>query len=96
MQGELERLREEAEAARRNKSELERLRAQAEVVHSSQAELERLRAEAGMTCKTLAELQRLRAEASDLPCNVRREGGQSLVTEGSSLVMLEGNACNPL
>ena len=33
---------------------------------------------------------------SDLPCNVRREGGQSLVIEGSSLVMLEGKACNPL
>ena len=33
---------------------------------------------------------------SDLPCNVRREAGQSLVIGGSSLVMLEGNACNPL
>ena len=35
-------------------------------------------------------------EASDLPCNIRREGGQSLVIGGSSLVILEGNACNPL
>ena len=33
---------------------------------------------------------------SDLPCNVRRQGGQSLVIGGSSLVILEGNACNPL
>ena len=33
---------------------------------------------------------------SDLPCNVRREGGQSLVIGGSSLVILEGKACNPL
>ena len=30
---------------------------------------------------------------SDLPC--RREGGQSLVIGGPSLVILEGNACNP-
>ena len=33
---------------------------------------------------------------SDRPCDVRREGGQSLVIEGSSLVILEGKACNPL
>ena len=33
---------------------------------------------------------------SDLPCNVRREGGQSLVVGGPSLVILEGNECNPL
>ena len=33
---------------------------------------------------------------SDLPCDVRREGGQSLVIGGSSLVILEGKACNPL
>ena len=33
---------------------------------------------------------------SDLPCNVRREGGSSLVIGGSSLVILEGKACNPL
>ena len=35
---------------------------------------------------------------SDLPCNIRREGGKSLVIGGSSLVLvtLEGNACNPL
>ena len=33
---------------------------------------------------------------SDRPCNVRREGGQSLVIGGSSLVILEGKACNPL
>ena len=32
----------------------------------------------------------------DLPCNVRRRGGQSLVIGGESLVMLEGKACNPL
>ena len=40
-------------------------------------------------------LDRLRdeAQASDLPCDVRREGGQSLVIGGSSLVMLEGKAC---
>ena len=30
------------------------------------------------------------------PCNFRREGGQSLVIGGSSLVILEGKACNPL
>ena len=34
--------------------------------------------------------------AHDLPCDVRREGGQSLVIGGSSLVTLEGKACNPL
>ena len=33
---------------------------------------------------------------SDLPCYVRREGGESLVIGGSSLVILEGKACNPL
>jgi hypothetical protein len=33
---------------------------------------------------------------SDLPCSIRREGGQSLVIGGSSLVILEGKACNPL
>ena len=33
---------------------------------------------------------------SGLPCDVRREGGQSLVIGGSSLVILEGKACNPL
>ena len=33
---------------------------------------------------------------SDLPCNVRREGGSSLVIVGPSLVILEGKACNPL
>ena len=32
----------------------------------------------------------------DLPCSVRREGGQSLVIGGSSLVILERKACNPL
>ena len=35
-------------------------------------------------------------QVSDLPCDVRREGGQSLVIGGSSLVILEGKACNPL
>ena len=34
--------------------------------------------------------------ARDLPCNVRREGGKSLVIGGSSLVIFEGKACNPL
>ena len=33
---------------------------------------------------------------SDRPCNVRREGGKSLVIGGPSLVMSEGKACNPL
>ena len=33
---------------------------------------------------------------SDLPCVIRREGGQSLVIGGPSLVILEGKACNPL
>ena len=33
---------------------------------------------------------------SDLPCNIRREGGESLVIGGSSLVISEGKACNPL
>ena len=33
---------------------------------------------------------------SDRPCNVRREGGKSLVIGGPSLVILEGKACNPL
>ena len=32
---------------------------------------------------------------SDRPCNIRREGGQSLVIGGPSLVILEGTACNP-
>ena len=35
-------------------------------------------------------------EVSGLPCNIRREGGQSLVIGGPSLAMFEGNACNPL
>ena len=30
------------------------------------------------------------------PCGVGREGGQSLVIGGPSLVILEGKACNPL
>ena len=30
----------------------------------------------------------------DIPCNVRREGGQSLVIEGSSLVVLQGKAAD--
>ena len=34
-------------------------------------------------------------QVSDLPCNIRREGGQSLVIEGSSLIILEANECNP-
>ena len=33
---------------------------------------------------------------SDLPSNIRREGGQSLVIGGPSLVILEGKTCNPL
>ena len=33
---------------------------------------------------------------SDRPCSFRREGGSSLVIGGSSLVILEGKACNPL
>ena len=37
-----------------------------------------------------------RPMVSDLPCNIRREGGQSLVIGGPSLVILEGKACNPL
>ena len=37
-----------------------------------------------------------RRSVSDLPCNIRREGGKSLVIGGSSLVILEGKACNPL
>ena len=39
---------------------------------------------------------KLLLQVSDLPCNIRREGGQSLVVGGPSLVMLEGKACNPL
>ena len=35
-------------------------------------------------------------QARDLPCDVRREGGHSLVIGGSSLVMLEGRKGNPL
>ena len=31
-----------------------------------------------------------------IPCNVRREGGSSLVIGGPSLVMLEGREGNPL
>ena len=38
----------------------------------------------------------IHSQVSDLPCNVRREGGKSLVIAGSSLVKLEGKACNPL
>ena len=36
------------------------------------------------------------AQVSDLPCNVRREGGLSLVIGGASLVILEGREGNPL
>ena len=32
----------------------------------------------------------------DRPCNIRREGGQSLVIGGSSLVILEGREGNHL
>ena len=51
--------------------------------------------------KRLAEYTKLRgfgAHVSDSPCtrNGRREGGQSLVVGGSSLVRLEGKACDPL
>ena len=35
-------------------------------------------------------------QVNDLPCNIRREGGESLVIGGPSLVILEGRACNPL
>ena len=35
-------------------------------------------------------------EVSDLPCNIRRGEGQSLVLGGPSLVILEGTACYPL
>ena len=38
----------------------------------------------------------LTAAVSDLPCDIRREGGQSLVIETPSLVILEGKECNPL
>ena len=46
-----------------------------------------------------AQLQKLGEEklaVSDLPCEVRREGGQSLVIGGPSLVILEGREGNPL
>ena len=33
---------------------------------------------------------------SDLPCDIRREEGKSLVIGGPSLAMLEGKTCNPL
>ena len=35
-------------------------------------------------------------KVSGLPCNIRREGGQSLVIGGPSLVIFEGKECNPL
>ena len=37
-----------------------------------------------------------RNQVSDLPCGIRREGGQSLVIGGPSLVILEGRGGNPL
>ena len=40
-------------------------------------------------CTTDVDSQRL---VSDLPCNIRREGGQSLVIGGPSLVILEGKS----
>ena len=40
--------------------------------------------------------QEIKNMVSDLPCNIRRERGQSLVIGGSSLVILQGKACNPL
>ena len=33
---------------------------------------------------------------SNLPCDIGREGGKSLVIKGSSLVILEGKACYPV
>ena len=45
---------------------------------------------------TNAAFKELGAAVSDRPCNVRREGGKSLVTKGRSLVILEGKACDPL
>ena len=44
----------------------------------------------------LMRIAQVHPQVSDPPCNVRREGGQSLVVGGSSLVSLEGKACNPL
>ena len=35
-------------------------------------------------------------QVSDRPCNIRREGGESLVIGGSSLVILKGREGNPL
>ena len=45
-----------------------------------------------------ADVRALLLQVSDLrlPCNIRREGGQSLVIGGSSLVISEGKACDPL
>ena len=43
-----------------------------------------------------ADILRQWMRVSDLPCDVRREGGESLVIAGASLVMLEGKACHPL
>ena len=52
-------------------------------------------------CRGLPQIKTARPAArfwlvSDRPCNVRREGGKSLVIGGPSLVILEGKACNPL
>ena len=44
----------------------------------------------------MQDMQRQIQQVRDLPCNVSREGGQSLVIGGASLVILEGKACNPL
>ena len=52
-----------------------------------------------LAAQRLAEVDRLKQRGdavSDLPCNFRREGGQSLVIGGSSLVILEGREGNPL
>ena len=44
----------------------------------------------------LEQARRLSRAKALFPCNIKREGGQSLVIGGSSLVILEGKACDPL
>ena len=50
----------------------------------------------GRVCVVHADEKTLFHQVSGLPCNVRRDGGQSLVIGGSSLVILQGKACHPL
>ena len=64
---------------------------QSEAEHAMESAHEELLARAEAEQRVLES-----SEASDLPCDTRSEGGQSLVIRMTSLVALEGGEGNPL